>query len=372
MKRTPASLGFLVVIGLLQALAGTLQDRILFPYDVGLEVLPNGLTIVTVPVNPSKEISYFTIFRMPGGTGLDRGDPAEAELFARIGAETRRLLGEDVTGDFVSFCGRDNLADVVRAEAARILRMSQPRAGGAGAAFPGANPSPADTILLVTGDISREELLPLVRDAYARWGGGTAPPIPPAKEGPSERLPDILDSPGPASVRLAFRGPAFSDRELDKAALDLFATAAFSSSSPLARKLVLEDGRCLSLRAVFADGRSAGSFIVEAEAREARDRPFVEDAIKRELERLREETLSSRVLAAAASNRKASLAVSIGSTGGMARVLAHYLALTGDPATIDRLFALYERITPLEVRAMVRKYLRPDNMILSPGQAGRP
>lgn len=344
----------------------------LFPFDFGIEVLPNGLKVVTVPVNPSKEISYFTIFLDSEGTWLDRGDAAEAELFSRIGAETRRVIGEAYTGDFISFCGRDNLAGVVRAEAARMLRMSGHGAGGADPAFPGARPFPADTILLVTGDISREELLSLVRGAYAGWKGGTVPGIPPAKAVPSEPRPDIEDTSGPAGVRLAFRGPAFTDREIDKAALDLFAAAAFSPSSPLFRKLVLEDGRCLSLRAVFADRRSAGSFVILAEAKDEQARPFVEEAIKNELERLREEPLPSLVLADAVSDKKASLAASIATTGRMARVLAHYLSLTGDPGTIDRFFALYERITPLQVRTMVRKYLGPDNMILSPGRGRRP
>lgn len=372
MKRKRMILALVLILGWLPAVSRPSPGSELFPFDVGIEVLPNGLKVVTVPVNPSKEISYFTIFLTSEGTSLDRGDAAEAELFSRIGAETRRVIGEAFSGDFISFCGRDNLADVVRAEAARMLRMFGYGAGGAAPAFPGARLSPADTILLVTGDISREELLPLVRDAYAGWTRGTGFGSPSAKAALPATRPDVLDAPVPTGVRLAFRGPAFTDREIDKAALDLFAEAAFSPSSPLARKLVLEDGRCLSLRAVFADRRSAGSFIVLAEAKDERDRPFVEDAIKNELERLRTEPLSSRVLADAVSSRKSALAASIGTTGGMARVLAHYLSLTGDPGTIDRFFALYERISPLDVRTMVRKYLGPANMIASPEQGRRP
>jgi len=365
MRRIPICLGFLAILSWLPAVSRTSTASELFPYDAGIEVLPNGLKVVTVPVNPSKEISYFTIFLAGEGIEVNRGDADEAELLSRIGAEARRIVGGDYVGDFISFCGRENIVDVVHAEAARVLGIAGHEYGGA------VSPSPADTILLVTGDINRDELLPLIRSAYGGWTKNSGPGSPAVKTTPSASRPGIPETIGPTRVCLAFRGPDFSDREIDKAALDLFALAAFSPSSPLARKLVLEDGRCLSVRAVFEDRRSAGSFVIQAEASEEQDRPFVEKAIMNELTRLRTAPVSSRFLAEAVSNKKTSLAVSIASTGGMARVLAHYLAMTGDPGTIDRLFALFERITPADVRNAVRKYLGPENLLPEGGKGER-
>ncbi len=352
MKRARAIPGAWAVLGLILAVARPAPAAQVFPYDVQLETLSNGLRVVTVPVIPSKEISYFTIFRAGESGAADPGDEAEARLFSRIGAEARRVLsGGDFFGDFISFCGRENLPDVVRAEAARVLRLAD---GPGGAAF-----TPPETILLVSGDIHPGELLSLVRAAYSGWKSA---PGPEPKETPaafSGARPPVSGMPVPGGVRLVFRGPAFSDREIDKAALDLFA-AAFSPSSPIHRKLVDDEKLCFALDVECEDRRGPADLVIRAELTEEGHRPAVESALLAEIGRLRNEGLSSRFLADAVSGKKAALAVSLASTGGMARVLAHYLGLTGDPASIDRFFALYDRITPLDVRAMVRKYLGSD------------
>ena len=363
MKRMRITPGCCLAFGLFLIASPPAPASEVFPYDAKLEVLPNGLKIVSVPVNPSKEISYFTIFRSGGRAPAAQGDAAGAELYGRIGAETRRIVAADFYGDFISFCGREYLAEVVRVEAARVSRLSL----GEG----GAPLTPADTILLVAGDINRDELLPLLRSAYAPWQGPAGSPGPTVNKGSAPSIGQGFEPPVPGRVRLVFRGPSFSDRDADKAALDLLASSVFSAASPLGRKLILEEGRCLSLEAVCEDRRSSGLFILQAEARDERDRAFIESAIEAELARLRTEPLPSRILAAAVSNKKSTLAVSIAAPGEMARVLAHYLGLSGDPGTVDRLFALYEKITPVDVRTMVRKYLGPENRLAATDKGGR-
>ncbi|MCZ6697097.1 MAG: hypothetical protein O7A63_11225, partial [Acidobacteria bacterium] len=36
--------------------------------------------------------------------------------------------------------------------------------------------------------------------------------------------------------------------------------------------------------------------------------------------------------------------------------LAHYAALTGDPGTVNRVYAMYERVTPDDVQMIARGY----------------
>ena len=45
--------------------------------------------------------------------------------------------------------------------------------------------------------------------------------------------------------------------------------------------------------------------------------------------------------------------------GSVARNLAHYLAVADDSEAVNRLYAVYDRITPDDVRAVARKYFVP-------------
>lgn len=76
---------------------------------------------------------------------------------------------------------------------------------------------------------------------------------------------------------------------------------------------------------------------------------------------MKKEPVSEEDLARIKSNMKYSLADALGTTDGVAGTLAFYINLTGDPGTLNRLFALYDRITPADIRAAAAKFFRPEN-----------
>ena len=55
------------------------------------------------------------------------------------------------------------------------------------------------------------------------------------------------------------------------------------------------------------------------------------------------------------------MARSLETTDGVAGTLAFYLNLTGDPGTLNRLFDLYDKVTPRDIQDMARKYFKPSN-----------
>ncbi len=344
--------------------------------------------------------------------------PAYDDYLTRLGAGTNGYTTDDYTCYFVVFAGRDNLEEVVRTEADRFLNLyydeemiktEAPVIEGeylASVSNPGRRLNellrdtafeahsykhttlgylrdiqdmpnqyaysqlykkrfyaPDNTLLLVAGDFDHARLMELVQANYGAWEKSNdelVTPVEPPQKAPKRAH---LPWPGPTLARLAvgFHGPAFSDAVSDKAALDLLAAVAFDSSSPLVQRLVRVEQKCLSLNARFGDNRDPGLLVFSSVVKNDADLAYVETEILRELERLKKEPVSAEDLARIKSNMKYSLADALGTTDGVAGTLAFYINLTGDPGTLNRLFALYDRITPEDIQAAAAKFFRPEN-----------
>jgi zinc protease len=335
------------------------------------------------------------------------------DFLTRLGAGTNGFTTDDFTCYFTVFAGRENLETVVETEADRfinlyydeeMLKTEAPVIEGeyyASVSNPGRKLeeilrdtaftahsykhttlgylkdildmpnqfeysqlykkrfyAPDNSILLVVGDFDHNQLMEYVRKYYSSWEKSNytlvTPAEPPQKEAkrihypwPSRTLPRLA---------IGFHGPAFSDENIDKPALDLLAKIAFSPSSALYQKLVLKEQKCLNLDAAFDDARDPSLLTFTSVIKKDEDLPSVEEEIFKELDRLKTEPVSAETLAAVKSNLKYSLAEELGTTDGVAGILAFYLNLTADPGTLNKLFGLYERVTPEDIRTVAGKY----------------
>jgi len=423
----------LAVLLLLPAapLLGT--DSKIFPYDYKIEVLDNGLKVVSIPLPNPNIISYYTVVRSGSRNEIEPGKSGFAHFFehimfkgtkkmpraayddflAKLGAGTNGFTSDDFTCYFVVFAGRDNLAQVVETEADRFINlwydekmikteapviegeyyssvsspdrrifellydtafekhsykhstlgyladiMDMPNQFDYSQLYKKRFYAPDNTILLVAGDFDHARLMDLVRKNYSGWEKSNyvlqtpvEPPQTKAKRGhidwTSRTLPRLV---------IGFHGPAYSDEQIDKAALDLLAEAAFSPSSAIFQKLVNQEQKCQGLNAGFGDNRDPNLLVFSAVLKNEADLAYVEEEIFKELERLKAELLPADKLAAIKSNLKYSLANGLGTTDGVAGTLAGYIELTSDPGTLNKLFDLYEKITPADIQEMVKKY----------------
>jgi zinc protease len=410
----------------------------IFPYDYRVDVLDNGLKVVTVPLRNPNIISYYTIVRSgsrnevePGKSGfahffehmMFKGTPSIPrpvydDYLTRLGAGTNGYTTDDYTCYFVLFAGRNNLEDVVKTEADRFINLTYTREtikteatvieGEYNTAVSDPDEkleevvrntafdrhsykhttigylkdiqdmpnqydysllykkrfyAPDNCILLVAGDFDRAALLDLVKKYYGPWAKSnyalrtaTEPPQTKAKRvhyaWPSKTLPRLV---------MAYHGPAYSDEKIDKAALDLLAMMAFAPSSPLYQKLVIEEQKCTALAASFEDRRDPYLLMINAVLKKDEDLASVETQITNELDRLKSELLPANKLAEVKSNFRYSFADRLETTDGIAGILAFYINLATEPGTLNKLFRLYDRVTPEDIRAMARKYFIPTN-----------
>lgn len=223
--------------------------------------------------------------------------------------------------------------------------------------------APDNSILLVVGDFDHNKLMEYVRTYYSPWEKSNYALITPIEKPQTKQKRSHYDWPSPTLPRLTigFHGPAFSDETMDMAAMDLLAAVAFSTTSAFYQKLVIEEQKCQSFFTSFSDHRDPFLLIFNATVRQEKDLPDIEAEIFRELERLKKEPVDAETLAKVKSNLKYSFANSLATTDGIAGSLAYYINLTGDPNTVNKVFELYEKITPEDIQEMTRKYFMVTN-----------
>ena len=202
-----------------------------------------------------------------------------------------------------------------------------------------------------------------VRNYYGPWEKSNHTLVTPVEKSQTKQKRAHYDWPSPTLPRLTvgFHGPAFSDETIDMAAMDLLAAVAFSSSSAFYQKLVIEEQKCQSFSTSFSDHRDPFLLIFNAVLKQEKDLADIEEEIFKELERLKNEFVDAEILAKVKSNLKYSFANSLGTTDGIAGSLVHYINLTGDPDTVNKVFDLYEKVTPEDIQEMTRKYFKITN-----------
>jgi zinc protease len=369
-------------------------------------------------IEPGKSgFAHFFEHMMFKGT---KAVPREAydHFLTELGAGTNGFTSDDRTVYFVVFAGKENLESVVKTEADRfinlyydeeMLKTEAPVIEGeyyASVSNPGRRLSeilrhtafeqhsyrhttlgyledildmpnqfeysqlfkkrfyaPDNTILLVAGDYEHAQLMEYVEKYYGGWEKSNYTLITPEEPPQREQKRAHYDFPSGTLPRLAigFHGPAYSDETIDKPALDLMAAITFSRSSTIYQKLVIEEQVCQTLYASFPDRRDPHLLTFYATLKNEKDFEYVEAEIFKELERLKTEYVSAEKLADVKSNRKYGLAQKLGTTDGVASALVNYIGLASDPSTVNKVFSLYDSVTPQDIQDMVTKYFTPQN-----------
>jgi zinc protease len=217
---------------------------------------------------------------------------------------------------------------------------------------------PEYTTVVLVGDVKQEQALSLTQKHFGNWKRGDYAPAIPAEPPQAGPRTGHLDWPSPTLpyVVVAFHGPAYSDEKKDKAALDLLLPIAFGENSELYQRLVLKEQKVDALMPSFDDLADPELFSVYARVKDPKDVGDVRDQVLATFKRFTEELVSQARLDQTRSRLRYGTALSWDSSESVAAFLAPYVGLRRSPATIDRLFALYDQITPEDLRAMARAY----------------
>ena len=222
---------------------------------------------------------------------------------------------------------------------------------------------PEYTTVVLVGDITRERALDLTKRYFGEWKRGSYTATIPAEPKQSEPRSANIDWPSPTLpiVAVAFRGPAYSDVEKDKLALDLLAQVAFGENSDLYQKLVLKEQKVDFLGPDFSNQMDPELFVVYARIKDPKDIEYVRDQIVSTFKRFTTELIPAAKLDATRSRLRYSFAMAMDSSNAIASTLAPFVSLRRSPETIDKLAALMDTITAQDVRDMAAKYFRDES-----------
>ncbi len=217
---------------------------------------------------------------------------------------------------------------------------------------------PEYTTIILAGDIEPAKAKELVSRYWGSWKRGSFRPEIPAEPPANGPRSNHIAWPTPTLpwVVVAFRGPAYSDEEPDHAALDLIAYLGFSETSELYQKLVIREQRVDILEAENLRRVDPYLFCVWARIKKEEDVASVRDEILATLARFAAEPVEPQRLERVKRHLRYRFALSLRDSEAVAAAAARYVALRRTPATIDRLFALYEQLTPATIQAVARKY----------------
>lgn len=222
---------------------------------------------------------------------------------------------------------------------------------------------PEYVTILVVGDYEWDGLKRDVESRYGDWErGGYVPDIPAEPEQTAPREATVTwPAPTLPILAIAYRAPAFSTEEIDMPGLDVLSQVHFGTTSPIYQELVIENQWVDFISAGATDQVDPPLFTILTRVREPDRLDDVKTRLLEEVERVSAELADGDKLEATKSHMKYQFLMGLDTANAVANTLAHYLSLTNDPQTVNRVYELYDSVTVEDVRRLAKKYFRENN-----------
>ncbi|MFI5251778.1 MAG: M16 family metallopeptidase [Bacteroidota bacterium] len=235
---------------------------------------------------------------------------------------------------------------------------------------------PENCVLVIVGDFNHDNLLTLAKKYYGDWKTGNykldIPAEPPQTEEKKIDLP--WKSKTLPILTVSYHGPAFSDSLVDMPALDLLSQLYFSQTSDIFRKLVVEKQIVEFIAANNSDHRDPELFWIFSRIKDIKNIDTVREMIYAAMEEAKTKPVDAQKLAAVKSHMRYAYAMGLNDANSVAGTAAEYISLTGDPESANRVYAIYDKITPDDIMNAAKKYFTPNNrtvLVLHQEESGK-
>jgi zinc protease len=221
---------------------------------------------------------------------------------------------------------------------------------------------PENTALFVAGAVEPKRVLALAETYYGGWQRGyVAPDIPQEPEQRAERRIEVsYDGQTLPVVWAAYKVSAFDPADRVRVAADLLVELAYGETSRAYRQLVLDEQSVESLDAGTGHNRDPGLLDVYARVKDPDKIDEVLKVIDETAAQYCDSAPGPERLAALKQRLRYSFLMGLQTPERTAAALARYVAIGGDLDGVQQLYAAYAAVTPADVHAAARRYLRPE------------
>ena len=404
-----------------------------FPYEYKVEKLPNGLTVIMIPLSNPGLVAYYSVVRTGSRDEYESGHSGFAHFFehmmfrgtekypgsmydhlmTEMGINANAYTTDDYTCYHLMFA-KDDLPKVMELESDRFQNLSyreaefQTEAGAVLGEYNKGRTSPwsvlyeklqetafdkhtykhttigfkddvvampkmyeysknffkryyrpENVIVLVAGDIRYDATMKLIKQYYSDWKTGyVTPSIEQEPEQKKEKTASAtFEGKTLPILAVAYKGLAFSGTNKELAASYLLGTMAFSETSDIYKKLVLDEQKVEFIQSDFSPNRDPGLWVVLSRIKNEKDVEYVKNEIDKTIEKWKSTPVDAAKLQDLKKRLKYEFVMNLDTPEKVAGSLARYIALTGGIETVDQLYALYERVTPSDIQAAAKKYL---------------
>ncbi|WP_416306273.1 M16 family metallopeptidase [Neptunicella sp. SCSIO 80796] len=225
---------------------------------------------------------------------------------------------------------------------------------------------PEYNTILVVGDVTAKQVNDLAEKYFGDWQHGSyVSKVPTEPQQTETRYTHLQNGSIPPYFSMNYKGPAFSDKQIDMPALDVLSSMVFSPTSDLYKKLVIDEQKVRFIGGGAQDSRDPNLFSIQVSMVNKDDMPYVKDEIEKAIAKVQTEGVDPVKLQRTKSNLKYSFAMSIDTPTAIAQSLSHYIQLTGDPESINRLYALYDDVSEADVKMVANRYFDPTRLTIA-------
>ncbi len=217
---------------------------------------------------------------------------------------------------------------------------------------------PEYTTIIVVGDVTAEKVETLSEKYFGKWQRGNYKSAIPVESPQTEtRYAHVQKDNFPPLLSLNYKTPAFSDTDIDAAALDVLSSIIFSEKSDLYKKLVLNEQKARSLGGSMMFTIDPYLFSIRSSVVNASDLQYVKDEISKTIESAKTKKVDAKVLEETKSRLKYGFAMETNTATDIAESLTYFVWLTGNPESMNKLYALYDKVTADDLVRVAKKYL---------------
>ena len=225
---------------------------------------------------------------------------------------------------------------------------------------------PEYNTILVVGDAKPAQVNALAQKYFGNWERGSyVSTVPVEPEQHETRYVHLQNASIPAYFSMSYKAAAFDDTKIDMPALDILASMVFSNTSDLYKKLVIEEQKVRFIGGGASDSVDPGLFTIQVSMVNKHDMAYVKGEIEKAIAKVQTQGVDPALLDRTKSHLKYSFAMSIDTPSAIANSLSHYIQLTGDPESINRLYAMYDRVSAADVQKVAQHYFKPEHLTIA-------